>query len=178
MIRNEERSAMGLGTLSNEMNDVPAELIGAKRRKVHLTRTGWTYALAGSFFVLLGVAGAIYIMQKTVPEAPPGGWWSIIYPLAVVIFGVLLVRRFPLQHRLANEGVAARACITEREWKGPSRGPIMVDYTFRNVNDEVGIGSCPSEYPRKAGSFVWILYLSSDPRRSAIYPLEFFRLDQ
>ena len=104
--------------------------------------------------------------------------WSIIYPLGVVIFGVLLVRRFPLQHRLANEGVAARACITEREWKKPSRGPIMVDYTFRNVNDEVEIGTCPSEYPRKAGSFVWILYLPSDPRQSAIYPLEFFRLDQ
>jgi len=160
------------------MNDLPTELSGAKPRKAHLTGTGWTYALAGSFFVFLGVAGAIYIMQKTITEAPPRGWWPIIYPLGVLIFGVLLVRRFPLQHRLAIEGMVARASITEREWKGPSRGPIMVDYTFRNANDEVEIGCCPSEYPRKAGSFVWILYLPSDPRRSAIYPLEFFRLDQ
>jgi hypothetical protein len=168
---------MSLGPASEEMNDLPVDLLGGAPRRPQLTSTGWTYLLAGSFFFMLGVAGAIYIFEKTVKETTAARWWPAIFPLWLAIFGVVLVRRFPLQHRLASEGIVARGSITEREWKGPSRGPYVVDYTFRNASDEVEIGSCPSD-PRKVGSVVWVLYLPSNPSRNALYPLEFFRIDR
>lgn len=159
------------GSVHEKIGNYPTEL-NRRPRKVRLTGTGWTYALGGFFFTLLGLAGAFY-MARDLSERG----WPLILPFGIVIFGALLVRYFPLEYRLATKGVVAPGCITEREWKGPSRGPTMADYTFRNTNDEVEIGSCPVEHPRETGSFVWILYLPSSPRRSAIYPLEFFRLD-
>ena len=161
---------MGSG-FPEQMKDLPPELTAATR-KVRLTGTGWTYALAGLFFMLLGLAGAIDMARS-----PSTRWWPLVIPLGVVIFGALLLRYFPLEYQLATKGVVAPGRITEREFNGPSRGPIIANYTFRNMNDEVEIGSCPVEFPRKAGSLVWILYMPSNPRRSAIYPLEFFLLD-
>ncbi len=156
----------------------PAELIGAAPRSARLTGTGWLYALSGAFFFGLGFACAVdFIIRPATLQTPTSSkLWPLIVSIGVMIFGLLLLKRFPLQRRLAIEGVLAHACITEREWKGPSRGPNIVDYTFRNAQDEVEIGSCPGD-PRKPGSIVCVLYLPSDPGRSAIYPLEFFRID-
>jgi len=165
---------MGLGSASDETNDLPIELMSGTPRRPQLSSTGWTYLLAGSFFFMLGVAGAIYVFEKTAMETTATRWWLLAFPLFLAVFGVLLVRRFPLQHQLASEGTVASGCITEHEWTG--RGPYIVNYTFRNANDEVEIGSCPSD-PRKVGSAVWVLYLPSNPSRNAIYPLEYFRID-
>lgn len=169
---------MSFEPASAETNDPPAELIGTTPRAPRLTGTGWLNLIAGSFFSLLGVAGAIYIFEKSVTEAGTSRWWPSIFPLWLVLFGGLLVRRFPLERRLAIDGILSLGCITGREGEGPSRGPMIVNYTFRNANDEVEIGSCPSDSPRTSGAAVWILYLPSNPRRSAIYPLEFFRIDR
>lgn len=118
----------------------------------------------------------------------PAGWedsvnsllGAIFFPAFLVFFGLMFVRRFPIQRRIAREGIAVRGCVSEREWKGPSKGQRYVDYTFRNAsNDEVEIGSCPYDFPPKAGSNVWVLYLPTNPRRSEIYPfgIDFFRID-
>ena len=166
---------MGLGSASNETNDLPIELTGGTSRRLQLTSTGWTYLFAGALFFMLGIAGSIYVFEKTVNETSAARWWPVIFPLWLAILGVLLVKRFPLQHRLACHGTVARGSITEHERRG--RGPNIENYTFRNANDEVEIGSCPSD-PREVGSAVWVLYLPSKPSCNAIYPLEFFRIDK
>lgn len=163
---------------SAETNDPPAEVMGTTPRAPRLTGTGWLNLIAGSFFSLLGVAGAIYFFGKSVTEAGASRWWLSIFPLWLVLFGGLLVRRFPLERRLAIEGILSSGCVTGRKGEGPSRGPLIVNYTFRIANDEVEIGSCPSDSPLTSGSAVWILYLPSNPRKSAIYPLDLYRIDQ
>jgi hypothetical protein len=85
-------------------------------------------------------------------------------------FGLMFVRRFPLQRRIAVEGVVSRGTITERERTGPSKGQHYVYYTFRNAEDEIEIGGCPSDDYPKAGSPVWVLYIPTNPRRSEVYP--------
>jgi len=106
---------------------------------------------------------------------------GLFFPIFLVFFGLMFVRRFPLQRRLAMQGLAVRGCVTEREGNGPSRGQPYVNYTFRIAsNDEVEIGSCPCDSYPKAGSSVCVLYLPQDPKRNEIYPfgIEFFRIDQ
>jgi hypothetical protein len=59
----------------------------------------------------------------------------------------MFIRRFPVQRQLAMKGIAVRGCIAKTEWNGPSKGQRYANYTFRNANnDEVEIGSCPSDY--------------------------------
>lgn len=106
------------------------------------------------------------------------GLWLLALGAGLAFFGLLIVRKFPLQRRLAIEGIAVSARIAEREWQGPSRGQISVDYTFKNENDEIEMGSCRIDFPPKAGSKTCVLYLPTDPSRSGIYPLEFFRIEQ
>jgi len=161
-----------------DQTDLPAELTAGAPRRVHLTGTGWVNLLAGVFFFALGVAGAIYMIHMGTKNARFPEWGLFILPTGLLVFGVLFVRKFPLQHQLATEGFASRGCIREREWKGPSRGPIIVDYTFTNASGEVEIGSYHSENPHKAGSMVCVLYMPSDPGRSAIYPLQFFQIER
>jgi len=170
---------MGYESAPNDSRELTAPTIGAPPRRVRLNGTGWLYALSGLFFFGLGVAGAVdFILRpSTINTSASSKLWFFALAAGVSLFGLGLMRGLPLQRRLAIEGVVAQGCVTEREWKGPSRGPSIVDYTFRNAQDEVEIGSCPSD-PRKPGSIVCVLYLPSNPSRSAIYPLEFFRIDQ
>lgn len=165
----------------SDPNDLPAELIGAAPRNVRLTGTGLANALTGSIFFGAGVTGAIYMIGTAIIRPTESSkLWSLIFPIGLAIFGLLFVRRFPLQRRLAREGIAVRGCIAENEWNGPSRGQRYVNYTFRNADtDEVESGSCPSDHYPKPGSKIWVLYLASNPNRSEIYPfgIEFFRVD-
>ncbi|MGA2848186.1 MAG: DUF3592 domain-containing protein [Terracidiphilus sp.] len=113
-------------------------------------------------------------------DATISNLWALLFPVGLAIFGAMFVRRIPLQRRIAMEGIAVRGSVSEREWKGPSKGQTYVDYTFRNAsNDEVEIGSCPYDFPPKGGSNVWVLYLPTNPRRSEIYPfgIDFFRIE-
>jgi hypothetical protein len=97
-----------------------------------------------------------------------------------VLFGLMFMRRFPVQRRLAMEGIAIRGSITEC-W-GPGRsGGFGLKYTFRNARSgETESGSCSYDSSRKVGSDVWLLYLSSDPRRSEVYPfgIPFYRIER
>jgi hypothetical protein len=114
-------------------------------------------------------------------DSPYPKLWGLLIPGVLVFMGLMLVRRIPLQRRIAMEGVAVRGCVTQREWNGPSKGQPYTNYSFRNAsNDEVEIGSCPYDFPPKGGSYVWVLYLPTDPRRSEIYPfgIDFFRIDR
>jgi hypothetical protein len=106
-------------------------------------------------------------------DSPNSSLWLLSISAVLVLLATLLVRRFPLQRRLAREGIPTRGCIAKREWKGPSKGQRYIDYTFRNVsNNEVEIGSCPCDSDLKDGTNVWVLYISSNPRQSEIYPFE------
>jgi hypothetical protein len=109
-------------------------------------------------------------------ELKSSTWWLLLFPGWVVPFSFLFVWRFPLQRRLALEGVATWARIAEREWRGPSRGQRWESYTFRNAEGEVEFGTCPMDVALKPGSTVCVLYLPAKPSRSIIYPLDFYEI--
>jgi hypothetical protein len=248
-------------SLSDASKELPVELKMPTPRSVRLTGTGWTNVFAVTFFFLLGVALAAFILNKFMrdratqnvlqqngsqsssqvtrkwtqgrssgpyvsytfavdgtyysgqseipkdiwkslqqydslpirylPQNPnvnkPVAWevsipsvlLSLLYPAFLAIFGLLIVRGLPLQRRLAVGGVGVRGCITE--CIGPSRSGFALNYTFRNANNnEIEIGSCPSEHSCRVGSNVWVLYLPADPSRSEIYPftVDFFRINR
>jgi hypothetical protein len=162
---------------SSDATDLPVELIGPTPRSVRITGIGWANLLVGASFFLLGSAGVAYDIKLAIIHSSKSSVVLFIFTAGIAFFGLLFVRSFTLERRLAMEGIAAWGCIQEREWRGPSKGQIAVDYTFRNASDEVEIGSCPGDYPCKAGSKVCVLYLPSDPSRSRIYPFLFFRID-
>lgn len=120
------------------------------------------------------------INRPTAWEVPGySNMFLYLYPAFIVVFGLFIVRRLPLQRRLAAEGIGVRGCVTE--CVGPSRSGFSLDYSFRNANShEVEIGSCPSDRSWKVGSNVWVIYLPSDPSRSEIYPFNvgLFRIEQ
>ena len=105
-------------------------------------------------------------------------WWQLIFPGFLAIMSAGFVWRFPLQYRVAVNGVPAWACIAEREWKGPSRGPHWENYTFRNAEDEVQFGRCPMDVTLRAGATVCVLFLPKKPIVSHVYPLDFFEVNQ
>jgi len=88
------------------------------------------------------------------------------------------VWRFPLQYRVAVNGVPAWASVAEREWIGPGRGQHWETYTFRNAENEVQFGSCPMDVTLRAGASVCVLYLPNKPIVSHIYPLDFFEVNK
>ncbi len=148
-----------------------------------MTGTGWFNVFTALLFFFLGGTGAVYIIKNASGDSTTH--FSILGPVFLTVglafFGLLFVRRLPLQRRLAVEGIAVRGTITERESYGPSKGRITLDYTFRIAsNGEIEVGTCPSDRYRKAGTEVWILYLPADPRRSQIYPsgIDFFRIEE
>lgn len=129
------------------------------------------------------------IQIRYLPQNPsmnrPATWEVSVYrvlfalflPAFISVFGLLIIRRLPLQRRLAMEGIGVRGSITE--CVGPSRSGFTLNYTFRNANnDEVEIGSCPSDRGRKVGDEVWVLFLPASPSRSEIYPfnVDLFRI--
>jgi len=196
------KSVMHDAAIQNELRSNGSESTGqvtSKRTgKLSSTYASYTFAVDGAIYsgeaktpvdIWNRLHEADSLPIRYLPANPsvnyPAAWedstfselWSIVLGAGLAFCGLLMVRKFPLQHRLAIEGVAACACISEREWKGPSKGQISVDYTFRNANDEVEIGSCRRDFPLKAGSKICVLYLPTDPSRSSIYPLEFFRID-
>ena len=166
--------------MTDHLREIPIELRGATPRSVRLTGTGWANALAASLFFGLGSTGAAFVVRKViVGSMNKSDLWSLAFPVGLAIFGLLFIRRFPSQRRLAIEGIVAGGTVSEREWNGPSKGQTYVSYTFRNANnDEVEIGSCPYDYPPKAGTKVWVLYMPDNPARSEIYPfgIDFFRI--
>jgi hypothetical protein len=105
-------------------------------------------------------------------------WWALIFPGFLAIVSVGFVWRFPLQYRIAVNGIPAWACIAEREWTGPSRGPHWENYTFRNADDEVQFGRCPMDVTLRTGATVCVLYLPNKPIVSHIYPLDFFEIEK
>ena len=113
-------------------------------------------------------------------DSPYSSFRGLIFPAFLALFGLMFVRKFPSQRRLAMEGIAIRGSITEC-W-GPGRsGGFGLKYTFRNARSgETESGSCSYDSSRKVGSDVWLLYLSSDPRRSEVYPfgIPFYRIEQ
>lgn len=112
-------------------------------------------------------------------DSPYSGLGTSIFWAMPIFMGLMLVRRFPLQRRLAMNGIAARGCIAKTEWYGPSRGQRYANYTFRNLStDEVEIGSCPDDNIYAADSDCWVLYMPAKPRQSEIYPfpIDFFRI--
>ena len=115
-------------------------------------------------------------------EDPPySTLWLLYLPAILAFIGLMFIRRFPVQRQLAMKGIAVRGSIEKTEWNGPSKGQRYANYTFRNVsNDEVEVGSCPSDYIYEADLHCWVLYLPTNPRRNEIYPfpIEFFRINQ
>jgi hypothetical protein len=105
-------------------------------------------------------------------------WWALLFPGFLAIMSAGFVWRFPLQYRVAVNGVPAWACVAEREWKGPSRGPHWENYTFRNAEDEVQFGRCPMDVTLRAGATVCVLFLPKKPIVSHVYPLDFFEVNQ
>lgn len=119
----------------------------------------------------------------------PAGWKSSPYallralwfPIFLMFFGLMFVRRFPLQRRLAMEGIPAQGCISKSEGIITSRGQRYATFTFRNKDtNDVENGRCPSDYFYKADLATWVLYLPEDLRRNEIYPfpIDFFRIEQ
>jgi len=111
-------------------------------------------------------------------ESPNSDWWGLTFPVFLVFMGFLFVWRFPLQYRVAVNGVPAWACIAEHESLEPSKGQRWESYTFRNAEDEVQFGRCPCDVGLKAGTTVCVLYLPKNPIVSHIYPLDFFEIEQ
>jgi hypothetical protein len=113
-------------------------------------------------------------------DAPYSDLGGLLIPIFFLAFGLMFVRRFPVQRRLATEGIAVKGCITEC-W-GPGRnGGFGLSYTFRNASsNEEESGRCGYDSSRKVGSNVWLLYLPSDPKQSEIYPfgIPFYRIEQ
>jgi hypothetical protein len=114
-------------------------------------------------------------------DPPYSTFWLLYLPATPMFIGLMLVRRFPVQRQLAMKGIAVRGCIEKTVWNGPSKGQGHANYTFKNTNnDEVEIGSCPSDYIYRADLTCWVLYLPTNPRSNEIYPfpIGFFRLNQ
>lgn len=114
-------------------------------------------------------------------DSPYSTLWILYLPATIAFVGLMFVRRFPVQRQLAMKGVAVRGCIAKTERNGPSKGQRYANYTFRNANnDEVEIGSCPSDYIYSADLACWVLYLPTNPKRNEIYPfpIEFFRVNR
>jgi hypothetical protein len=112
-------------------------------------------------------------------DSPYSALWMLPFPAAIAFCGLMLIRRFPVQRQLAMKGIAVRGRISRTDWNGPSKGQRYASYTFRNANnDEVEVGSCPSDYIYKAEVNCWVLYLPTNPKRNEIYPfpIEFFRV--
>lgn len=125
---------------------------------------------------------------RYLPSTPdvnhPAAWagstilWSLVLPGFLLPFSLLFVWRFPLQRRVAIEGIPAWACILERERTSASKGQQWESYTFRRADGELEYGRCPMDVCLKTGSTVCVLYLPGKPSRSAIYPLDFFKIEQ
>jgi hypothetical protein len=56
---------MGPGGIPDESKDMPAELRGPTPRRIRLSGTGWLNLLAAAFFLGLGAAGAIAIVESS-----------------------------------------------------------------------------------------------------------------
>jgi hypothetical protein len=185
----------------NESSVIPAELRGSTPRRISLTGTGWLNLLAAALFLAPEVPAdnSSSLRQgdslpiRYFPANPninhPAAWedppystlWLLYLPAILAFIGLMFIRRFPVQRQLAMKGIAVRGSIEKTEWNGPSKGQRYANYTFRNVsNDEVEIGSCPSDYIYEADLHCWVLYLPTNPRRNEIYPfpIEFFRINQ
>jgi hypothetical protein len=133
------------------------------------------------------------LLIRYIPANPninhPAAWegspysvlWALLFLATPMFMSLMLVRRFPVQRRLAMTGIAVRGCIAKTEWNGPRRGQRYANYTFRNLStDEVEIGSCPNDNIYGTDSTCWVLYMPTNPRRSEIYPfpIDFFRIEQ
>jgi len=118
---------------------------------------------------------------RYLPENPninhPAAWegspystlWGLSIPATLMFMGSMLVRRFPVQRKLALNGIAVRGSIAKSEWNGPSRGQRYANYTFKNVSTgEVEIGRCPNDSIYSTDSTCWVLYLPTNPKRSEI----------
>ncbi len=93
--------------------------------------------------------------------------------------GAEFVWRFPLQYRVAVNGVPAWACIAEHDQVNVrSRGPHWENYTFRNAENEVQFGRCAMDVTLRTGAIVCVLYLPNKPIVSHIYPLDFFDVNK
>jgi hypothetical protein len=133
------------------------------------------------------------LLIRYIPANPkishPAAWeaspysvlWSLFLPATPMFVGLMLVRRFPVQRRLATNGIAVRGNVAKTKLNGPQKGQRYANYTFKNAeNGEIEIGRCPSDYIYEADLSCWVLYLPTNPRRSEIYPfpIDFFRIEQ
>jgi len=105
-------------------------------------------------------------------------WWMLLFPGFFAIMSTGFVWRFPLQHRVAVNGVPAWASIAERDEIGVGRGTHWENYTFRNAENEVQFGRCPMDEALRVGATVCVLYLPNKPIVSHIYPLDFFEVNK
>jgi hypothetical protein len=111
-------------------------------------------------------------------DSPSSTWWALIFPGFLAMMGAGFVWRFPLEYRVAVDGVPAWACIAERDQVGVGTGWWHWEsYTFRNSVDEVQFGRCPMVVRFRAGASVCVLYLPKNPTVSHIYPLDFFEIE-
>jgi hypothetical protein len=111
--------------------------------------------------------------------SPSSDWWGLIIPVFFAFMGLGFAWRFPLEYRVAVNGVPAWACIAERDQISTGKSLWhWENYTFRNADDEEQFGRCPMVATLRAGATVCVLYLPEKPDTSHIYPLDFFEIEQ
>jgi hypothetical protein len=114
--------------VSDESKDLPVELMWPTPEGC-MTGTGWLNVFAGTFFFMLGMAGGVFAGHDVNHPAARQGSTSVppifyLLPAGVSLFGLLLVRRLPLQHRLRLKESALHGCITE--CSDPSRSGLYL----------------------------------------------------
>jgi len=155
----------------------PTELMSRTPRRVRMTGTGWFYALVSGVLSLLAAYFSVKIVRS-------GGsisstlWILLCFPGLMGFMSFSFIRRFPLQRRVAINGLPAWASISTPEQMGPSKGPHWESYTFRSADGEMQYGRCLMDVGLRSGTTVCVLYLPNKPDISHIYPLDFFDIVQ
>lgn len=170
---------MNVDVDSVQLRSLPSELIGRIPRRVRLTGTGWFIGLVCGAILLLAVYVAVKIEGTAVGSTDSTIWGMLFLPGILTLVSFSFVWKFPVQYRVALEGLPAWAQIVTPDPMSPiTRGTRWESYTFRDRNGEIQYGRCPMDVVLKAGSTVCVLYLPKNPSRSHIYPLDYFEIKE
>ena len=118
-----------------------------------------------------------FVLHAAPPVMPI--WVSVIAGVAMVIAGLGSVFAVQTQRRLLADGRVARATVTKITKHHTSHGGThrSVRFTFPTLSGSTVAGKVSTG--RKGpdvGANVWVIYDPSNPKRSAMYPMQFVTL--